>query len=231
MIGEIISNEAREVKNPSLENFKSIKPEGKMTTTEVNDYWKSEFQNVAENTQKSPEATGVEDLRTDKFYTSFEDRVRNTNLDESEGGLRGKWDGERGNSTFKPSYNYMKETLKEYGVEGIDFVNGEADFSRVADATVKIDNMTSERYGRGNNFDQANTKLAEKFNEIQKDGRTDWSAEKVEDYRISNKMSWHERCDCKTMDLVPTKIHEYFKHSGGVAECKARDGIGGRFDE
>lgn len=60
---------------------------------------------------------------------------------------------------------------------------------------------------------------------------TDWSAEKVEEYRKANKLTWHERCDCQTMDLVPTKLHDYFKHSGGVAECKIRDGIGGKFDE
>ena len=28
----------------------------------------------------------------------------------------------------------------------------------------------------------------------------------------------------KTMDLVPTKIHQYFGHFGGVGECKIRDG-------
>ena len=229
MIAEIMSNEGKEIKNPSLENFKNIQPENPMSMGEANDFWKAEFQNASDVSEKSPEAREISP-KTDKFYTSFEDRVKNTNLDASEGGLRGTWDGERGNSIFKPAYDYMKETLKKYGLEGIEYVNGEADFSRVADATVKIDNMTSERYGKGNNFDQANSKLAEQFNDIRKDGRTDWTAETVEDYRMANKLSWHERCDCKTMDLFPTKIHDYFKHSGGVAECKVRDGSGGQFD-
>lgn len=45
--------------------------------------------------------------------------------------------------------------------------------------------------------------------------------------------SWHERCDTKTMDLVPYDIHSYCKHLGGVSECKARDSVndGGGFDE
>ena len=49
MIGEIISNEAREVKTPSLENYRNIQPEREISTSEVNNYWKSEFQNAAEN--------------------------------------------------------------------------------------------------------------------------------------------------------------------------------------
>lgn len=238
MIGEIIANEAKEVSKPLLENYKSINPEGKITDTEADNFWKSEFGTAADDPKKNESLEREIDANpteikkgTDGYYTTREHREKNTNLDNSKGGQRGTWTGERADSTFIPSYDYMKDTLKEYGLRGIEYVNGEADFSRVADATVKIDNMTAERYGKGNNFDQANSKLAKQFNEIKKSGRDNWTAADVEDYRLSNKLTWHERCDCKTMDLVPTKIHDYFKHSGGVAECKARDGIGGRFDE
>ena len=129
-----MSNEGKEIKNPSLENFKNIQPENPMSMGEANDFWKAEFQNASDVSEKSPEAREISP-KTDKFYTSFEDRVKNTNLDASEGGLRGTWDGERGNSIFKPAYDYMKETLKKYGLEGIEYVNGEADFSRVAEAS------------------------------------------------------------------------------------------------
>ena len=49
----------------------------------------------------------------------------------------------------------------------------------------------------------------------------------------AHQCSWHERCDTKTMDLVPYDIHSYCKHLGGVSECKARDSVndGGGFDE
>ena len=54
----------------------------------------------------------------------------------------------------------------------------------------------------------------------------------VREYRRESKLSWHERCDMKTMDLVHQDIHTFFSHSGGVAECKARDNAkGGDFDE
>lgn len=49
MIAEIMSNEARDIKNPSLENFKNIQPESPMTTGEANDFWKSEIQNASKN--------------------------------------------------------------------------------------------------------------------------------------------------------------------------------------
>ena len=85
------------------------------------------------------------------------------------------------------------------------------------------------------NFSQADAKLAEKWNEQQKDGRTDWTDEDVYEWRHdpAHQCSWHERCDTKTMDLVPYDIHSYCKHLGGVSECKARDSVndGGGFDE
>ena len=48
MIGEIISNESKEIKTPSAENFRDIKPESEMSPGDVNKFWESEFQKVAE---------------------------------------------------------------------------------------------------------------------------------------------------------------------------------------
>ena len=164
----------------------------------------------------------------DGFYTRLADRIKYSPLEASE---RGDWTGERGNSIFIPKYPYMKDVLKRFGIEGIRYKNGEAYFSPVAEATVQIDKMTENRLGKEGNYDQADAKLAEKFNEIRKDGLTNWDAGSVAAYRKAHKLTWHERCDLKTMDLVPTKIHTYFRHSGGVAEYKAKNGIGGKFDE
>lgn len=50
MISEIVSKEAKETKNPSVENYKSIKPEKEMTSKEVNDFWDSEFKKEASET-------------------------------------------------------------------------------------------------------------------------------------------------------------------------------------
>ena len=73
-------------------------------------------------------------------------------------------------------------------------------------------------------------------NESQKrDGHTDWTDEDVYNFRNQpeHRYSWHERCDTKTMDLVPYEIHSYCTHLGGCSECRVRDSgdFGGEFDE
>ena len=89
------------------------------------------------------------------------------------------------------------------------------------------------KYQSGN-FSQADAKCAEKWNASNKDGKSDWTAAEVRDWRRENQCSWHERCDTRTMDLVSRDIHSYFGHYGGCSECKVRDAVnvdGGGFDE
>ena len=66
MIRENIHNEAKEIKNPSLENFKNIKPEKEMSAKEVNDFWNSEFKKEAEVAQN-------EDGGNTKLKDNFDD--------------------------------------------------------------------------------------------------------------------------------------------------------------
>lgn len=48
MNSEISKSEVNEVKNPSMENFKKIKPEHETSPKEVDDFWKTEFHDQAE---------------------------------------------------------------------------------------------------------------------------------------------------------------------------------------
>ena len=48
MISEIASNETKEIRNPSLENYKNIKPEVNISPKEVDDFWRSEFKKESE---------------------------------------------------------------------------------------------------------------------------------------------------------------------------------------
>lgn len=162
-----------------------------------------------------------------ELFSSLQERTGFTPL---EGRERGDWKGARGESEFVPSYSFMKEHLSEYGLEGIQYKNGVPDFSKVSDTTVTIDNMTTERYGNGGNFEQADTAAAKIWSAEKRDGRDDWSARDVADWRAAHKMSWHERSDMVTMDLVPYSIHQYFSHSGGVYECRKRDSQEVMFD-
>ena len=145
----------------------------------------------------------------------------------------GYWTGEKGNSIWIPDDDYipqekypnsegaksnpdnltLKEIFKKYGIDGIEFKDGEPDFSPVSESTVEVDDFSEKR---DENFAQADEKLAEQWNSEGKEGGP-WTREKVEEYRKENNMTWHERSDCKTMDLVPTEIHANVPHSGGIS--------------
>ena len=77
----------------------------------------------------------------------------------------------------------------------------------------------------GNNFPKADTKCAEAWNKEMRDGRSNWTARDVKNFRQENKLSWHERSDMKHCDLVSRDIHQNAGHSGGVYECKLRDNL------
>lgn len=234
-MSEIRANDVNETKLPEVENYKNIQPENGMTVSEAKSFWDEQFK--ADTTETAqPEFGGK--------YNSEEKRLGCVPLD----GETGSFDGERGNSKFVPlgeteRGQACRDKLSEYGKDGIEYKNLEPDFSEVSEGTVKIDDMTEHRedyYDENGdlcegNFSQADEKCAELWNEQQKDGRTDWSAEDVYDWRHDpeHQCSWHERCDTNTMDLVPYDIHSYCKHLGGVSECKARDAVndGGEFDE
>ena len=215
------------MEKPGVENFKSIKPESDISLMDAKTYVDELF---SENSEQQ-----------DTFHTSYEDRMKYTPND----GERGKWEGKPGESKFIPSQEtesgqLSKEKLSERGIDGIEYKNGEPDFSPVSEATVKIDKMTENRHDyfdangdkQQGNFTQADFKCADMWNEIGRDNRNDWTPQEVRDWRKENNYSWHERCDTKTMDMVSQDIHGFFNHSGGVFECKVRDNaIGGGFDE
>lgn len=149
----------------------------------------------------------------------------------------GHWENERGDSEWKPDKEYVPqkhnpegktwgEILEEYGIEGIEFNDGEPDFSPVIvekdgiKAEVEIDKFTEIR---PRNFQQADEKLAEKYgcpkeeiNKIRKE---------IEKWREENNYTWHECSDCKTLQLVPREIHANIAHDGGVCEYKKNNEV------
>lgn len=221
--------EATDIKGVEKRNFTEIKPANCKSVLDARTYFDSFFQNLHDKEKE--------------YHTSYEDRLKHTPNETSE---LGEWEGERGESTFKPSLDSEagKAAIKElsrYGMDGVEYKSAEPDFSKCCEAEVKIDNMTENRenyvgkdgsYQPGN-FSQADIKCAEGWNVMKRDGKDDWTAADVRDWRRENQYSWHECCDTSTMQLVSRDIHGFFKHSGGVAECKARDGVntGGEFDE
>ena len=192
-----------------------IAPEKNTTKKEAEDFLKQEFD--------------VEDY----YSNSYEERLGKTPMEEES--VLGIWEGNRGESKFIPNSETLGgkaalDKLSEKGLDGIEYKNAEPDFSKCSEATVRIDDMTQDRV---KNFEQADEKCSEKWNAEAKGGRNDWTDRLVQDWRHKNKYSWHERCDTRTMDLVPYEIHNQCIHSGGVSICRVRDLgiIGGEFDE
>lgn len=232
MLKEIFASETMDVKEPKVSGIKDIKPETGLSTEERDAFWKNDVFKEDKN-----------DIKENEYFNSYEDRLMRTPKEDS---VLGTWEGERGESKFIPNEETPEgraalEKLKEKGQDGVEYKNAEADFSKCSEATVEIDNMTENRFdyseadgtSKQGNFTQADVKCAEKWNAEARDGRSDWTARDVNTWRGENHYSWHERCDTKTMDLVPYEIHSQCKHLGGVSECKVRDmmDVGGEFDE
>ena len=171
------------------------------------------------------------ELENDEYPSTYEDRINQTPKEISD---RGIWTGERGESKYIPTDKEILEILAKYGLNGIEYRDGIPDFSGCSEATVTIDNMSENRYGKGGNFEQCDQKCADQWNKEGRDGKNDWTARDVANWRKENGYTWHERNDMKTCDLIPTKINDYFGHLGGVGECKRRDDENskdGGFDE
>lgn len=167
-------------------------------------------------------------IETDNpYYSTYEERLKQTPSEESE---RGDWTGKRGESEFIPNDKEVQDILCQYEKENVAYEDAIPDFSDVSESTVEIDNMTDNR---PNNFRQCDEKCAERWNIEGHNGKDDWTAREVSQWRKENGYSWHERNDMKTCDLVPTKVNDYFGHLGGVSECRKRDAgnTGGEFDE
>lgn len=131
----------------------------------------------------------------------------------------GKWEGNRGDSIWYPSPDYVpqkanpegkpwRDILDKYGIDGITFKDGEPDFSDISKGTVEIEDFSDSR---SDNFDKADIALAE---------QRGCSPEEVAEWRKENGYTWHECKDMKTMQKVPCEVHNNIPHSGGISEAK-----------
>ena len=178
-------------------------------------------------------------------YNSYDTRLAHTPADDNP--IFGRYEGIRGESKYIPSRRTVEgvivtEILSQYGIDGIYYRNAEPDFEPCAEAVVKINGMTENRENYSDsmgetalgNFSQADIELAKAWNLERREGRSDWEARDVLNYRKANNLTWHEKCDTETMVLVRFEINFFFRHSGGCSECRVRDAAGtdgGGFDE
>ena len=109
---------------------------------------------------------------------------------------------------YNPDGLTWGQILDKYGIEGIEYKDGDPDFSPVSKGEVEIDDFTDDR---PSNFAQADEALAK---------QRGCSPEEVKKWREENGYTWHECRDCKTMQKVPREVHNNMDHSGGVSEYK-----------
>ena len=134
-------------------------------------------------------------------------------------GHNGNWSGERGNSEWHFSMEYIpkksnpenqtwEEILAEYDIDNVKFENCELNLKDISKGEVEIKDFSKNR---SDNFDKADIALAEK---------RDCTPEEDAKWRKENGYTWHEMSDMKTMQKVPSKIHNNISHSGGISAAK-----------
>lgn len=125
-------------------------------------------------------------------------------------------DGSRGTGCFYPT-DERKELLAKYGEQYIHYDRtGEPDFHPFATTEVKLSNMEGgEKGSRAHNFANADKKLlgSEWAKKRGLETQTD-----IKKYREKNSLTWHEKSDGVTIQLVSTEINQSFGHAGGVSE-------------
>lgn len=135
------------------------------------------------------------------------------------GEIQGTWSGERGNSQWQVNKDIVpkqcnkegktfREILKPYKMNFIEFKNGEPNFEKFSEASVKIKNFTDNRQ---KNFAQADMELAK---------QRGISPKEAKKFRENNNFTWHERNDCNTLSLVDSSVHANIPHSGGISQYK-----------
>ncbi len=183
---------------------------------QVENFWNTLEKNVSMDTAHF----GISDCCS--FWNKLEKdgKIERLHLPEKDG----HWEGERGNSAWIPDAESVPKErrgtnlegkswgkiLEENDIEAIPFKDGEPDFSEIAKAEVEIDDFTDNR---SSNFSQADEALAKKWG---------CEPEDVARWRKEHKYSWHEKSDCKTLQLVPREVHGNIPHSGGVSKYKSQ---------
>ncbi|TYQ13198.1 UNVERIFIED_CONTAM: HNH/ENDO VII superfamily nuclease [Acetivibrio alkalicellulosi] len=131
----------------------------------------------------------------------------------------GSWLGEEGNSKWIPNKDKIpgkmnpdektwEQILNTYEIDGIEYSEGEPNFIVISRGTVDIEGFSEDR---DKNFTKADEAEARKRG---------CSSEEVFDWRKENRYTWHERKNCKTMDKVPSEVHNNMSHSGGISQKK-----------
>ena len=191
MNSEISKSEVNEVNNPSMENFKKIKPEHETSPKEVDDFWKNEFHDLAEQ-HKEVDTTESQERSDDKRIP-----CRNEELE-------GKNHPETGVPFEK----------KEVVVDGVEREVVVPIFDSSFDAQLPEDKLTSSDSSQ---FKECNTQLKEAVdNDPELRGKfDDEQLEQIMNGDTPDGYTWHHDAEIGKMQLVDTETHQKTGHTGG----------------
>lgn len=124
---------------------------------------------------------------------------------------KGVWvSGIRGEGLFIPKDLDILNLLLQYDQIGVVYTHGVPDFSPFAVDSIPLQNMQGGQRGRYDyNFPKSDEYMGKKYG---------MSGDNIKNLREQLGYTWHECNDMVTMQLIPSKINNYFKHFGGVAE-------------
>lgn len=263
VVSYIIAGHKREFPNSKLglnqAHRAAIKAKDRVAAREIRQAFNSfndvneGIESVTVNLEKSSQNVTWSDTEYSDVSNKMQIADRNSSILE--------WSGEKGNSLRIPKdkSGELAQQLKDLGVEGIPYINGDIDFSQVAKYEVGFDDAEKlyVDLGRTIKFSDLMTKDAMKsrteFNGIIRKKWQEMAKQQIVD-RIStdrhfaydfavktgvntdkikkvsqlkaelklNGLTLHETTDCKRIQLVPTQIHQAFKHAGGIAEMLER---------
>ena len=152
------------------------------------------------------------------LYSTYNERY---NCTPSQKTKRGNWSGQSGESMFIPSNTLRNrnliQLLHQYGLTGITYKNCIVDFSDCSICQFYLKNMSILRY---KNFREADLLLLEYSQSSQNLFPAFSSLKEIQAYRSEQKLTWHECNDCRTIQLIPSEIHRFFNHLGGISELK-----------
>jgi hypothetical protein len=155
------------------------------------------------------EAIGKKDI-PDRYGSSFNDRIKQTPISG------GKWDGERGNSKWKPGNESIIRELGDYGIDGINYQDGFPDFTPIQVFECKLPNKLYE--GKDNaQFSECNFALLDHLKDHHEcvSNFDDTQLGLIASGYNPSGYTWHHDVKEGRMQLVSTPIHNSCGHYGG----------------
>ena len=160
---------------------------------------------------ETPEMVNPKDI-PDDYGSSFNDRIKQTPIND------GNWDGDRGDSRWKPNDEDVIRDLRDYGngANGVEYRNGFPDFTPVQVFECKLPNQLNER-NDDYQFTDCNLALLDHLKD-HPDCIPNFDDTQLAAIARGNNPSgytWHHDVQTGRMQLVPTSLHDSCKHYGG----------------